>query len=293
LALKWLNPSLLHIQDQIHSYFETDAAVQLAKATYVPVITTLHEYHIELPSVSITDALIRQSTVIIANDSRNADRCLERIGRTVDLRGWSGSTVAPIPRHPEADLVMTFGFITALKSVDAPLSALKSLRDNGYPLRWKIVGPFNPESNPEHAKMAGLGSQDWLEFTGGFSVQDPRLQHLLASARVMILPYADGASLRRTTLHAAWAFGIPVITTPPPSPEPAIIDGDNCLLVDGTNPDEWERALKRILTDPELEARLSAGGLATADAYGWPALARRHLTLYDRLIARQQEVATS
>jgi glycosyltransferase involved in cell wall biosynthesis len=292
-TLRLLRPGLVHIQDQIHSYFETDAAARLASAAGCPVVTTLHEYHVELPSVVQTDALVRLSDAVIANDARNADRCQERTGREVDARWWSGSTVAPIPRRPVADLVTTFGFLTALTSVAGPLGGLSRLRETGTPLRWRIIGPFDPQGNPEHAKMAELADLGWVEFAGGFSVRDPRLTRMLAESRVMILPYADGASLRRTTLHAAWAFGIPVITTPPPHHEPAIVDGENCLLVREPSVGAWAEALSRLLGDPALEARLSAGGLATAKTLGWPELARRHLELYDGLLARRAGGTTS
>ena len=102
----------------------------------------------------------------------------------------------------------------------------------------------------------------------------------------MLLPFADGASLRRTTLHIAWAFGIPVITTPPPYDQPEIVDGENCLLVREPTPDAWAEALSRLVGDPALEARLSEGGRRAAEVYGWPELARRHLALYDRLLDR-------
>ncbi len=284
MILRSLRPSLVHIQDQIHSFFETDAATRLASAAKCPVVTTLHEYHVELPSVVETDSLIRLSTAVIANDARNAERCLDRTGREVDARWWSGSTVAAIERKPEPDLVTTFGFISALKSIEWPLGGLKSMRERGRPLRWQIVGPFHPDTNPEHAKMAKLSQLGWINFAGGFSVRDPRLGKLLAESRVMLLPYADGASLRRTTLHAAWAMGIPVITTPPPNAEPAIVDGENCLLVNEPTAEAWDHALTRLLDDPRLEERLSVGGRQTAAVFGWPELARRHLALYDRLL---------
>jgi glycosyltransferase involved in cell wall biosynthesis len=292
-TLRRLAPDIVHIQDQIHSYFETDAAPRLAASAGCPVVTTLHEYHVELPSVVHTDDLVRGSTALIANDARNAERCLERTGRD-PARWWSGSTVAP-PGQGESiaredDLVTTFGFLSALKSVDDPLAALKRLRERGRPLRWRIVGPFHPERNPAHSRLAQVTEPGQVEFTGAVPGRGPRLRRLLAPSRVMLLPYADGASLRRTTLHVAWAFGIPVITTPPPCAEPAIVDGENCLLVSEQTPEAWESALERLLSDPDLEARLSAGGLRSAETFGWPALARRHLDLYDRLLGGRREV---
>ncbi len=289
-----LKPDLVHVQDQIHSFFETDAAPRLAAAATCPVIATLHEYHVELPSVTSTDELVRRSSAIIANDARNADRCRERTGREPDARWWSGSTVeppSPLVRDPEPDLVTTFGFISSLKSVEVAMQALERLRSQGRKLRWRIIGPFHPDRDPQHARLAELQKSGWVEFAGGYSVRDPKLRSLLAASRVMLLPYADGASLRRTTLHAAWAFGVPSVTTPPAHDEPALVDGENCLLVRDPSPESLAAALARVLDDPALESRLSAGGLRTAEALGWPELARRHLALYDRLLAGRSEVA--
>jgi glycosyltransferase involved in cell wall biosynthesis len=286
-SLRWLKPDLVHIQEQIHSYFETDAAPRLAAAAGCPVVTTLHEYHIELPSVVHTDDLVRRSAAIIANDARNAGRCLERTGRAAEARWWSGNTVCPgppAPRRPEPDVVTTFGFLTALKSVGLTLGALERLRAEGRPLRWRIIGPFDPAHNRDHAAIADLARRDWVEFTGGFTVRDPELKRLLRESRLMLLPFADGASLRRTTLFAAWSFGIPALTTPPPGGEPEIVDEDNCLLVREATPEAWARAIARVLDDPGLESRLSQGSLRAAEQYGWPELARRHLALYDRLL---------
>ncbi len=294
-ALRWLKPDLVHIQEQVHSYFETDAAPRLAGAAGCPVVTTLHEYHVERPSVVHTDELVRRSAAIIANDARNAERCLERTGRAADARWWSGNTVCPgpsvAPRRPEPDVVTTFGFLTALKAVGLTLGALERLRSEGRRLRWRIIGPFDPGRNREHAEIADLRRRDWIEFTGGFSVCDPELARLLRESRIMLLPFADGASLRRTTLFAAWAFGIPALTTPPPNVEPEIVDGDNCLLVREATPEAWARAIARVLDDPALESRLSAGGLRTAEQYGWPELARRHLAVYDRILAGERPPA--
>jgi glycosyltransferase involved in cell wall biosynthesis len=282
-----LKPDLVHIQEQIHSFFETDAAPRLAKAANCPVVTTLHEYHIELPSVVYTDELVRHSSVLIANDARNAERCRERTGR-IPERWWTGSPLSPVGKGEriatEADLVTTFGFLSSLKSFDPVLIALDRLRARGRPLRWRIVGPLHPKRNATHSRLAGLAAPGRLELTGAVSGYGSRLRALLTPSRVMLLPYADGASLRRSTLHAAWALGIPVITTRPLFHEPAIVDGENCLLVYEQTPAEWESALDRLLSDPTLEATLAAGSRKAAETFGWPALARHHLALYDRLL---------
>jgi glycosyltransferase involved in cell wall biosynthesis len=285
-----LRPDLVHIQDQIHSFHETDAAVRIAdaaKAVGSALVTTLHEYHVERPSVRHTTALVHRSDVVIANDPRNAERCLSEAGRAVDATWWSGTTVLPPePADRPATrpgLVSTFGFLSGLKALEPVAEALRRLRPEFPQLHWRIIGPFEPASNPHHAELARRIGPDGVEFTG--AVPFARLAGLLGESELMLLPFADGASERRTSLHAAWAFGLPVVTTPPPTTATTIVDEDNCLLVREPTADAWADSLRRVLTDPSLAARLRAGSLRAADRFSWRRLAENHLEVYERLLS--------
>jgi hypothetical protein len=142
-TVRLLRPDILHVQEQIHSFWETGAAWRIAQAAPGAVITTLHEYHIELPSVVHTDAMVRASRVIIANDSRNASRCLDRTGREADHLWWSGPTVLPLDVSiaKTLDLVVSFGFLNALKSMElircaGGLSGRLTPTSTGITPRW-------------------------------------------------------------------------------------------------------------------------------------------------------------
>lgn len=288
-----VRPALLHVQEQIHSFHETDAAVRIASAVNSPLVTTLHEYHTELPSVAHTDALVNLSDALISNDPRNTDRCRERTGRNVDLSLWSGTSVAPEftaadPRPAtRPGLVVTFGFLSALKSLGLIHDALRLARRDRPEIRWRIIGPYHPETDPHHAALGETlaADTDWIELTGGVA-DHARLRGLLAEAAVMVLPFADGASVRRTTLQAAWAFGLPVVTTPPDRPTDAVVDGDNALLVREPAGDAWAAAVSRVLSDRALAQTLRSGSLRAAERFSWPRLASEHLALYDELLGR-------
>lgn len=293
-----LGPDLIHVQEQIHSFFETDAACRVADVATsagIPLVTTLHEYHTELPSVRFTSELVERSSAVIANDPRNAERCLAETGRAPDHRWWSGGTVRPLEPGSRPETVpgrlTTFGFIGGLKSLDVVGQALRLVRSESPEVHWKIVGPFRPESDRNHAELArGLGTVG-VEFTGGFSVRDPALKSLLAESEIMLLPYLDGASERRSTLHVAWAYGLPVLTTPPPTANDAIRDGENCLLVREPTAEAWAAAVRRVRADGALSDRLRRGSLASADRFSWARLAGLHLGLYDRLFEGPRQEA--
>ncbi|HEY0464528.1 MAG TPA: hypothetical protein VGC79_09980, partial [Polyangiaceae bacterium] len=93
-------PRIVHIQDEIHSFHETRTAVELArlaKRNGAGVVVTLHEYHVEKPSVAYTDELVSLADAIVVQDARNAQRCRERTGREPDTIGWSPANIDPPP----------------------------------------------------------------------------------------------------------------------------------------------------------------------------------------------------
>lgn len=288
-ALGALRPDLLHVQEQIHSFYETDAAVRIAEAAKCPVVTTLHEFHSERDSVRHTVALVRRSAAVLANDQRTTRRCVAYTGRAPDLVAWSPSNVPPpLPEwrvSPVPGLLVTFGQLNAIKALEVVFAAFRELHARRAQLRWRLIGPFTPAGNPYHATLAERLAHHAVEFTGGFRDScDRRLRTLLGEGAVALLPFVDGASLRRTSLASAWTFGLPVITTPPLDTEPGIADGRNCLLVQADDPAAWVTAIERVLDDEALASRLRVGGLETARAHDWQNLAALHVAIYDRLL---------
>lgn len=288
-AVCLLKPDLIHIQDEIYSYFETDAAVQIAKAAKCPVVVTLHEFHTELSSVHYTIKLVKNSDVVITNDNRTTDRCRQYTGRNPNLQGWSPANVLPLKPEqsvkPVPGLLTTFGLISKIKQLPILFEALKNLRQQGANLHWRIIGPFNPTADTYHAELAQLFNEPWVEFTGGFpDVRDGRLRTLLAESDAMILAFADGASPRRGSLQAAWAFGLPVITTVPPVNEVNLQHGVNCFLVKESTPQAWSAAIRQVQLDRELREQLSFGSRMTAEHFSWEKLATLHLKIFNSLL---------
>ncbi|MGA6974436.1 MAG: glycosyltransferase family 4 protein, partial [Candidatus Binatus sp.] len=278
-------PDLLHIQEAIHSFHETGAAATMAEAANCPVVTTLHEFHSELASVDHTIDLVRKSTAVIANDARTAYRCCVSTGKAPDLIGWSPSTITPSPtyqRDPVPGFLTTFGIVGDLKLMELVYDAISLLEPAQRGLRWCIAGPFNPNTNPYHRRLREKFDSSWVTFTGHLKAAE--LEAIFQKTAAMLLPFADGPSTRRTTLQAAWAFGIPVITTPPPKGENAILNGVNCITAQSDSSRSWADAIARVLDSPSLSDRLSSEGFRTANEFSSRHLAELHLDLYDRVI---------
>ncbi len=288
--MAFVRPDIVHVQEELYSFHETDAASSIVGGCDAPTVATLHEFHTEHPRIAFTKQLVSHARVVIANDPRAANHCLAATGRAVDHVWWSGATILPTTHRPPVrpGLLVTFGFLSALKQLELVHQALRILR-SAHPernIRWRIIGPFEPKTNPDHAALerAFAKDRDWIELTGAVADQE-RLRALLAEAELMLLPFSDGASTRRTTLQTAWAFGSPAITTSPKEATDAIRHGENAWLVSESTPEAWHSTIAQVLSDPLLADRLRSGGLATAEQFSWPRLAAEHITVYEALLA--------
>ncbi len=288
---KRLSYDVLHVQEEAFAWFETDVAVRIAGLRPdVPVVVTLHELHHERPSFENSRRLIARADVVFANDARTAERSLTCAGRAVDQVLFSPCNIDPMPESmrpsPVSGRLCTFGFVNRLKRYDVLFESLKKVRTRHPELTWHIVGPFDPARDGVHRELADLvAGEGWVRFTGALEDDGP-LQRELHSAQVLLLPFEDGASLRRGSLQAGWRFGLPVVTTRPPSVEPGIEADGNVIFAALDDPESWRAAVEMLLESPEVRTRIGHGGLESSARYSFEALAREHVAIYERLTDR-------
>lgn len=80
------------------------------------------------------------------------------------------------------------------------------------------------------------------------------------------------------TLLEAGAVGLPIVATNDGGPRDIIANCRNGLLIDPLDPENIERALLRVLTEPEQWAEWSAAGIrGTREHYSWSHHAERYL----------------
>ena len=128
-----------------------------------------------------------------------------------------------------------FGFLNESKGADTLIEALAQL-DGRFHLVF-IGGQTGASDSANNqafldglrAQIAAQGLAERVHWTGFLS--DARVSAHLRAADMLVMPYRDGASLRRGTLMAALAHGRPLITTTPTAITPQLIAGENCCLV--------------------------------------------------------------
>lgn len=156
----------------------------------------------------------------------------------------------------------TFGYpITPL--LEAIVPRLLGAHDHTVML---FIGPKGPEFKEQIVRRAPELAKR-LYATGAIPAQDSRLSAHLAACDLMIQPYPDGASSRRTSLLAPLAHGVPIVTTWGPSTEPLWKESDAVAMVPSGDLEGFLGETRRLLTDRTEQQRAKQAAKALYGRY--------------------------
>jgi glycosyltransferase involved in cell wall biosynthesis len=182
----------------------------------------------------------------------------------------------PEPARPGAPLVLCVAQKRPYKNLGSLIRAIADLPDE----RPVVVLPGTPTEHENELRSiaAGLGVTDRVRFQGWAA--DDELEALYASATCFVLPsLIEGFGL---PVLEAMARGVPVACSDRPALDE--IAGDAALLFDPTDQAAVTEAVRRLITDEELRARLSARGLERARGFSWRRTAAETLASYRRAV---------
>lgn len=165
------------------------------------------------------------------------------------------------PVVPGAPIVLAVSRHDPRKGLDVLLRALADVAAQGVPFRAFLVGPGRL-LEPHRRLATDLGLANRVAIPG--RVEDVR--PYFAFADVFVLPSLAEASGSVSILEALRA-GTPVIASACDGIPEDLADGSDALLVAPGDPQALAVALRRLLTDPPLRARLAAGGRQAHDEH--------------------------
>ena len=181
-----------------------------------------------------------------------------------------------------------FGFLNESKGADTLIEALAGL-DGRFHLVFIGGQTGASDSANNEAFLAGLRAQiealgvaERLHWTGFLS--DAHVSAHLQAADMLVMPYKDGASLRRGTLMAALAHGRPLITTTPTTPTPQLDAGENCCLVPVDDVGALQTAVQTLTNNAELCKKLGQGAAQLAKQFSWEKIAEETAVFYLSLL---------
>jgi glycosyltransferase involved in cell wall biosynthesis len=194
-------------------------------------------------------------------------------------RGFDRTTWRAEHGYGEGDFVWAyFGFLNESKGGETLVRALARAPSNHALLMvGGRVGTSDVTNRAYAARfeewMLDLGVIDRVQWTGYVPVE--QVSAALLSTDVVVLPYRDGISFRRGSLHAALAHGCSIVSTAPCVPLPELHEGENVLLVPADDAEALSQAVVRLARDRELRERIGVGARELAQQFAWERIARR------------------
>jgi glycosyltransferase involved in cell wall biosynthesis len=208
---------------------------------------------------------------------------------------------APDNRSPDRPMpagsrptILTWGLLGPGKGVEWAIDALGELRDLDPAPRYLVVGETHPKVVEREgeayrhslmARAASAGVGHLVEFDARY-LDVKALNRVVAGADVVILPYDSREQVTSGVLVEALAAGKPVIATGFPHAV-ELLGGGTGLVVPNGDPRAMARALRRVLTEPGLAARMGAQAAALAPQLLWPAVAERYRKLAGVLLEQR------
>jgi glycosyltransferase involved in cell wall biosynthesis len=218
-----------------------------------------------------------------------------------------GSNIAPAPpggydrsnwraRHgfgEEELLLGFFGFLNRSKGVETLVKATAKLLKEGIPVRLIFIGGRTGSSDLTNVDYANeidelikeVGIADRVLHTGYSMPAD--VSAALLATDLCVLPYLDGASLRRGTLHACLTHGLAIITTTPKTPAPQLQDGKAMRLVPPENSDALAEVILDLWKHPDACAALRKNAAALAHEFSWDRIAAHTLEFFSSLAGKR------
>jgi glycosyltransferase involved in cell wall biosynthesis len=175
-------------------------------------------------------------------------------------------------------LLAFFGFVYPNKGVETLLDALGLLVRAGRPVRLVMAGGGRAASGSGGlelssyeatlaARAQALGLSSHVVWAEGYADGADSVALDLLAADIAVLPFDDGAELRRSSIAVVAELGLPLVTTAPTHDEPAFVDGHNVLLCPPCDASALGAAVGRLIDDAGLRARLRAGSLDLAQRW--------------------------
>ncbi len=189
-------------------------------------------------------------------------------------------------------LLAYFGFLNESKGGEELIEALALLRRQGLDARLLLIGGDVGHADPTNLayahKVQALIEQFGLAevvYRTGYTDLAQVSANLLA-ADVVVMPYRDGVSFRRTTLIAALRHGCPVVSTTPADPAliPEIRPGENMLLAPPGDAAGLARTIASLVNDAALRQTLASGARQLGRLFEWEHIAQKTFDFYQTVL---------
>lgn len=277
-----------------------DEILPLLDGLCVPSIVVLHTVPLRPTrhQREVLEAVVDKADAIVTMSVTGRDRLADGFGidiRKVRIIAHGAPEMSAAPSRAAAvfrtgrPLILTWGLLGPGKGIEWGIEAMASLRD--LDAQYVVAGKTHPKvalregeayrtALQDRARSLGLGVA--VTFDGRYRDADS-LGELVRSADVVLLPYDSLDQVTSGVLIEAVAAGKPVVATRFPHAV-ELLSGGAGTLVSHRSPEEIGLALRTLITQGDVAARMAHVAASSAARLLWPAVAEQYRALAAQLI---------
>lgn len=268
---------------------------------------------LEVPSILIAHTVLSAPTpnqrAVLVAAAEQAERVVV-MSRAAHVRLCDGFGVDPAkvvtiphgavvprarPQRPtERPALLTWGLLGPGKGIERVIDAMPVLRDLPGRPRYIVAGRTHPKvlaAEGELYRNARI-RQAWHNgvsssvFFDGEYRDVASLTALVQSSAAVVLPYDTTDQVTSGVLVDAIAAGRPVVATAFPHAV-ELLSGGAGLIVEHDDPEALASALRLVLTDGDIAARMAAAAARLAPEMGWPVVSGAYVDVAEELLAER------
>ncbi|WP_255485841.1 glycosyltransferase [Mycobacteroides sp. LB1] len=270
--------------------------LETVRALRVPTISVFHTVLVT-PTAhqrTILEKLADATTAIVTMTSTARQRLIDHYAvdpakirviphGAANIRSQPEYQHQPITRTP---VILTWGLLGDGKGIEWAIDAMALIANLRPAPQYQVVGQTHPRVLERHGesyrnrlieRAHRRGVANTVHFDARY-LDHVELRRLIRQADVVLLPYDSREQVTSGVLIEAVAAGKPVVSTAFPHAQELLSTGAG-LLVDRQDPAAIASALRRVLTEPQLAARMSAEANRIAPELFWPAVGRKYREL--------------
>jgi glycosyltransferase involved in cell wall biosynthesis len=284
--------------------------LEIVRALWVPTIVVLHTV-LTTPSAhqrEILEEIVRLCVTVVTMTQTARSRLIAhyqvdaRKIRVIPHGAAENQAHGVVERRSPttSPVVLTWGLLGEGKGIEWAIDAMAQLRDLRPAPRYSVVGQTHPRVLERHGeryreslalRARELGVTDAVDFDARY-LERSELQRLVQQADVVLLPYDSVEQVTSGVLIEAVTAGKPVVSTGFPHATELLASGAG-LIVERQDPTAIAHALRRVLTEPGLAARMAAESRRIAPDLLWPAVADQYREVAAHALRTESVLATA
>ncbi|MEV6337398.1 glycosyltransferase [Nocardia vinacea] len=311
IALNGFDIAIIQHEYGIYSGRDGVDVLEIVRALRVPAIVVLHTVLVTPTPQQrmILEQLVRNCAAVVTMTNTARQRLIDHYavdpakvrviphGATDNRSGQPGDQHQPISRTP---VILTWGLLGEGKGIEWGIDAMAHLADLRPAAQYRVVGQTHPRVLARHGESYRTGLVDRAQRRGVANavhfdaryLSNVELYRLIRQADIVLLPYDSREQVTSGVLIEAVAAGKPVISTAFPHAEELLSSGAG-LLVDRESPTDIAAALRRVITEPGLAARMGAEAKRIAPELLWTSVSRKYQDLAAETLRADRKLATA